>query len=245
MRLMSTRPARQRPPLLERLLSRNSVVTLVTRGKSSAARFAGWWRHFRGRSTVQHIWLLALVLVVGAVLTVGPWYFRGKQLSGAMVSVSAALSTAGASDESGIDQSTVARFDTFQFTIADGWERGTEQEQGENGVLLYLRGPMVEAQHLVVALQRYPVASTTQLREFMEEYKSDWPATDFAFERDITLCGQPALTVGFTNDDGDNLMVFCLHNAIAYVIVLVSPANTMHQHLSLFHEVLGGLQFYE
>ena len=51
--------------------------------------------------------------------------------------------------------------------------------------------------------------------------------------------------LGFTNADGDNLVLFSLHVQQAFVIVMIAPAETMPAHVENFHTVLDGLQLYE
>ncbi|NLJ36358.1 MAG: hypothetical protein GX358_09075 [candidate division WS1 bacterium] len=202
------------------------------------------FRRLFGSSSVRRAFVLTAVLAIAAALTVGPWYWRGHQQStGRMLSGAAAGHQS--SSQAGDPSEEVARFETFQFAIPAGWERVSEQEDGDDGVLLYLRGPLVENQHLVVAVQWHLMPEVTDLHSLVESYRNRLGVTAFPLEREISLCGRPAQAAGLTNDEGDNLLVFCLNEQEAFVIVMVAPANTMAQHLDLFHGVLGGLQFFE
>ncbi len=139
----------------------------------------------------------------------------------------------------------MATFETFQIAIPDGWQRVPEREGRDGGVLLYLRGPAVGDQHLVIAAEVYPVAKGVTLSGFVRSYTADWPIERFPVDREVRLCGEAAQMVGFTNADGDNLVLFCVYKQQAYVVVMVAPAETMPECTELFHEVLGGLQLYE
>jgi hypothetical protein len=202
------------------------------------------FRRLPGSPFVRRAFVLVAVLVIAAVLTVGPWYLRGRQQDTGRTVFGAATGHP-SSSQAGDPSEEVARFETFQFAIPAGWERVTEQEDGDDGVLLYLRGPLVENQHLVVAVQWYLMPEGTDLHSLVESYRNRLGVAVFPLEREISLCGRPAQAAGLTNDEGDNLLVFCLNEQEAFVIVMVAPVHTMAQHLDLFHGVLGGLQFFE
>jgi len=183
-----------------------------------------------------------MLVAVGLVLA-GPPYVRSRRA--ALVPGTASTQPATASKEVGENDSRIARFDTFQLVIPDGWERLTEREGGEKGPLLYLRGPLAGGQHLIIAADVYPVAKGVTLNGFIRTYTAEWPIQSFPVDEEVKFCDQQARMLGFTNADGDNLVLFSLHVQQAFVIVMIAPAETMPAHVENFHTVLDGLQLYE
>jgi len=184
-----------------------------------------------------------VALVVGIlVIVVGGRHLRGKfpETSG---TVSGDREEAGTLQVEDVDK--MASFECFRIAIPDGWQRVVEREGGENGALLFLRGPVVGDQHLVIAADVFPVAKGVTLSEFATQYASEWPVEKVPVDEKVQLCGQDARMLGFTNADGDNLVIFCVHKQRAYVIAMVAPSETMPEHLATFHEVLQGMQMYE
>lgn len=206
-------------------------------------RFVGLWHGLRERRVLGQALALTGALVIAFILVVGPWYLRSRQQATPPADGSATREDG--QQRLAEEDDAVARFESLQMVIPEGWARVPDHEKAEGGVLLYLRGPLVDGQHLVVAVQVYRVPKDTTLSGFTESYMSGWGVESFPFERDIRLCDQPARVIGFTNDDGDNLVVFCLHRQQVYAIAMVAPADTMAQHLELFHGVLAGLQLFE
>ncbi len=192
------------------------------------------------RSLLKTHWRVAVLIGLGVAL-------GGVYLSGRLAERSVVEQTGGPSVAAAVvgEAGGVAIFETFQIAIPDGWERVPEREGGDGGVLLYLRGPMTGDQHLVVAAEVYPVAKGVTLSGFAGSYTAEWPIESFPVDREVKLCGQAARIVGFTNADGDNLVLFCVHQQQAYVIVMIAPAETMPEHAEFFHKVLAGLQLYE
>lgn len=138
----------------------------------------------------------------------------------------------------------VADFPTFRMVIPEGWERLQERE-GEDGAILFLRGPAAGDTNLVFAANVVPVAKGVTLNGFMSNYTSDWPIQEFPLNEDIKLCDQDAHIIGFTNGDGDNLVLFCIYKQAAHIIVMVAPSATMPQYINTFYSVVAQMQLYE
>ncbi len=183
---------------------------------------------------------LAVLIGLGAVI--GGVYLWHRQASRGLIELAG---PPGPPTSSAAQTAQVATYETFQIAIPQGWQRVPEHEGGESGVLLYLRGPLLDGQPLVIAAEVYPVAKGVTLAGFVNSFTAEWPLERLPVQRDVELCGQPAQAITFTNADGDNLVLFCLYKQQAHVIVMVAPAQTLPTHAKLFHEVLAGLQLYE
>ena len=186
---------------------------------------------------------VVVALVVGlVVLAVGGRYLQGRfaESSGP---VSEDLELAGVAQADDVEG--VASFETFRIAVPDGWERVPEREGGEDGALLFLRGPVVGDQHLVIAADVFPVAKGVTLSGVASRYAAEWPVAAVPMDQNVQLCGQDARMLGFTNADGDNLVIFCVHKQRAYVIAMVAPSESMSEHVASFHEVLKGMEMYE
>ncbi len=186
---------------------------------------------------------VVVALVIGIlVLALGGRYLQGR-LEESRAAVAEDHEAAGEAQAEDVEG--VARFETFRIDVPDGWERVPEREGGEDGALLFLRGPVAGSQHLVVAADVFRVAKGVTLAGLASRYASEWPVDEVPVDENVQLCGYDARMLGFTNADGDNLVIFCLHKQRAYVIAMVAPSESMPEHVGSFHEVLKGMQMYE
>lgn len=140
---------------------------------------------------------------------------------------------------------TVAELEEFQMTVPVGWARIESREVPNSRVSLFLRGPIFEGQNLIIAVQTMPVQKATTLDGFVDSFTADWPMHEFPMDRNIRFCNQDARMVGFTNEDGDNLVIMFVHDGTGYVIVSLAPEAKMPQCWQIFHDVLRGFQLYE
>lgn len=144
-----------------------------------------------------------------------------------------------------IERETVAEFDAFRMVIPVGWERVPDRERPHSRLDLFIRGPLVDGQNLVIAVQQLDVLKGTQLDGFVNNFTSDWPMSEFPIEQDVSFCGQDARMLGFTNEDGDNLVIMFMHKDNGFVVVSVAPATRMPDCWQTFFNVLQGFQLYK
>jgi len=129
--------------------------------------------------------------------------------------------------------------DYFEVSIPTGWTRETSKETGSTK--LFLRGPEVNGQKLVMGVDIYDVDSGTTLTEFSDHALANYRDRTWTEDKQgdgVALCGEEARRVAFTDQDGDNLFYLCLANGRGYVLTLISPKDTMSQEEKTFDEVL-------
>ncbi|MFP3903686.1 MAG: hypothetical protein ACLFWB_05525 [Armatimonadota bacterium] len=145
----------------------------------------------------------------------------------------------------GIERETIAEFDSFRMVIPVGWERVPARERPNSRIDLFISGPVVDGQSLVIAVQQVEVPKGTLLDGFVDSFTSDWPMHEFPIEQDVSFCGQEARMLGFTNEDGDNLVMMFMHKDKGIVVVSVAPKTRMPDCWRTFYDVLQGFQLYE
>lgn len=137
------------------------------------------------------------------------------------------------------------QLDTFQMTIPVGWERIQQDKAGSSELALLLRGPLFKGQNLLIAIRTIPIRKGVTLDGFVDRVTSSWPMQKFPVDRKIDFCNQDARMLGFTNEDGDNLVIMFVHKQTGYVIVSIAPEEQMPRCWKIFYDVLRGFQLYE
>jgi hypothetical protein len=129
--------------------------------------------------------------------------------------------------------------DYFEVSIPTGWTRETGKETGSTK--LFLRGPAVNGQKLVLGVDIYGLDPGATLRKFSDKALANYKDRKWTEDKlggGVALCGEEARRVAFTDQDGDNLFYLCLANGKGYVVTMISPKDTMGQQEKTFDEVL-------